>query len=109
VAAALALAGEIGAGVLKGVLGEDGCCDMGVTAMGTLPKGVGTPLRDASPMAGDMEMPVVLNNFFGIPPGPVVGDLCDASAICRPCRRFVGDVASAEAMKERSGAPLGVL
>jgi len=105
----LALAGEIGAGVLKGVLGKDGCCDMGVTAMGALPIGVGTPLRDASPMAGDLDVPMVLRTFFGTLPYPVLGDLCDASAKGGPCRRFVGDVAIAEAMKESSSAALGVL
>jgi len=107
--AALASAGELGAGVLKGVLREDGCCDVGVTAMGALPVGVGTPLRDASPMAGDLHVPIVLRTFFGTVPHPMLGDLCDASAMGGPCRRFVGDVAIAEAMKESSNAVLGVL
>jgi len=111
-AAEAAVAGELGAAVLSGVLGEE--CPKGVDSpQGAEPMGVGIPRRDASPMAGDLEVPMVLRSFFGMLLGPVlgavVGDLCEASAMGGPCRRFVGEVAMAEAMKERSSAPFGVL
>lgn len=75
--------------------------------MDALPMGVGTPRRDASPMASDLEVPMVLRNLAGHMGEPVEGDRCDASARGGPCRRFVGDVAIAEAKKDSS--PLGVL